>query len=606
MLYRGAYNFLCKTSPITSKLTCRRPLRISAYLKQHEQKLIINMNEAFLRHDHESETFDISFRFVNAEFRIDRQFNFSRKVNSTVSNLLLRINTNIGKALNSKKNKRKSKHSNSQEVVPEECQSALMLHGSPIDGEVPWESLLKEDITNLVLVISGRQYIIKYNFPWIENITLAKCMLAGFPTYPVKFETLYTNRTESTFTWFKNDKSQSTAQNWQEIAQGYIYTPQIMDIGHKLKLQCLPQNNGKTGPVFEVESVSHVEAGPGHCPFETRHLFTSNKLTGECFRVTSYNILADLYTDSDYSRDVLFPYCPPYALDIDYRKYLILKELIGYNADIVCLQEVDKKVFDNDLLPTLASLDYDGVFNRKGGSVTEGLATFFNIHRFQKLDFESAILGENVDLEGFNVVWESIKNEKMKERFLCRSTALQATTLLSIDNPSEILVAGNTHLYFHPDADHIRLLQGYYALLYVHRVADAAKKKYPNHNVSIMLCGDFNSSPDSGIYQLMCEKHIPSDYKDWKSNEEEALENISLSHDLSFASACGTPQYTNFTVGFADCLDYIYYQTDRLKVEQVIPMPSDDELTQHTALPSVVFPSDHISICADLKWNNTI
>lgn len=47
------------------------------------------------------------------------------------------------------------------------------------------------------------------------------------------------------------------------------------------------------------------------------------------FRVLTYNILADLYCDSDYSREVLFPYCPPYALAIDYRKQLFLKEILG-------------------------------------------------------------------------------------------------------------------------------------------------------------------------------------------------------------------------------------------------------------------------------------
>lgn len=47
------------------------------------------------------------------------------------------------------------------------------------------------------------------------------------------------------------------------------------------------------------------------------------------FRVISYNILADTYADSDFSKDVLYPYCPQYALDMDYRKQLILKEIIG-------------------------------------------------------------------------------------------------------------------------------------------------------------------------------------------------------------------------------------------------------------------------------------
>lgn len=84
---------------------------------------------------------------------------------------------------------------------------------------------------------------------------------------------------------------------------------------------------------------------------------------------------------------------------------------------------------------------------------------------------------------------------------------------------------------------------------------------------------------------------------------EEKVENISLSHDLSMASACGTPTYTNFTVEFSACLDYIFYQTDFLKVSQVVPMPNEEELKLHSAIPSVVFPSDHISICADLEWN---
>ena len=62
-------------------------------------------------------------------------------------------------------------------------------------------------------------------------------------------------------------------------------------------------------------------------------LSTSNFITNFAlfvrFRVVSYNILADLYADSEVSRTQLFPYCPPYALSIDYRKQLILKELLG-------------------------------------------------------------------------------------------------------------------------------------------------------------------------------------------------------------------------------------------------------------------------------------
>ena len=45
-------------------------------------------------------------------------------------------------------------------------------------------------------------------------------------------------------------------------------------------------------------------------------------------RFVTYNLLADLYADSDHSRTVLHPQCPPYALEIDYRKQVLLPQLV--------------------------------------------------------------------------------------------------------------------------------------------------------------------------------------------------------------------------------------------------------------------------------------
>jgi mRNA deadenylase 3'-5' endonuclease subunit Ccr4 len=65
--------------------------------------------------------------------------------------------------------------------------------------------------------------------------------------------------------------------------------------------------------------------------------FTPSFLDGDEFRLMTYNLLADLYADSDFSRTHLHPQCPPYALAIDYRKQLLLKEILGFHADIMCL-----------------------------------------------------------------------------------------------------------------------------------------------------------------------------------------------------------------------------------------------------------------------------
>lgn len=85
-----------------------------------------------------------------------------------------------------------------------------------------------------------------------------------------------------------------------------------------------------------------VEAGPGACTFDSRHMYSVKGTERPTVRVVSYNILADVYAQTELSKNVLYPYCAPYALQLDYRQNLIKKELSGYNADIICLQEVDK------------------------------------------------------------------------------------------------------------------------------------------------------------------------------------------------------------------------------------------------------------------------
>ena len=57
----------------------------------------------------------------------------------------------------------------------------------------------------------------------------------------------------------------------------------------------------------------------------------------------------------------------------------------GYNADILCLQEVDRNLFDYDLqyiLPSLSPLN--GLYaGKKSDSTKEGSATFWNNNKFR-------------------------------------------------------------------------------------------------------------------------------------------------------------------------------------------------------------------------------
>lgn len=81
------------------------------------------------------------------------------------------------------------------------------------------------------------------------------------------------------------------------------------------------------------------------------------------------------------------------------------------------------------------------------------------------------------------------------------------------------------------------------------------------------------------------------------------IDNIeNFTHPFHFASACGTPEFTNFTADFKGCLDYIFYDKRNIKLLQFVPFIDESILSQHTALPNVVFPSDHLALVADLRF----
>ncbi|XP_034824735.1 2',5'-phosphodiesterase 12 [Maniola hyperantus] len=562
----------------------------------------MNQNKCYFRYIKNEDIINISFLHKVKDTL--RQFNLNRKSSENLQTLCIRIAANVQKICN-KKSKKKSTDSES-DIVVTICDNKL----NPISEDSTCLNLFNYK-KPLVLKISEHLYDIELNAPWVISFNLPKAIIIGFPVYPENLNTLYTDQQLSIFNWYKgkvyNDKGKEISDShiqWQFIVKSFYYTPTTDDIGFKLKCEFIPVNSTAVGPAVEDVSKNMVEAGPGPCPFEIRQLFTTQKLEGNSFRCVSYNILADLYCDSEHTRTILYPYCPPYALHIDYRKQLILKELQGYNADIICLQEVDRKIFNSSLMSFLACDGLKGLFYKKGKLVAEGLACFYRETRFKLLGDNQILLAEALKSEAcLNNIWDTIRyNEPLVARVLDRSSVASATFLQSIENPNEILLVGNTHLYFYPDADHIRLIQGGIVIYWLSDLQKKLTQKYPGKRISMILCGDFNSTPSCGIYQLFTTGSAPDKLPDWSSNANEAVKGLSLAQNVPLDSACGTPQYTNFTEGFADCLDYIFYEKSKLVVKQVIPFPSNEELKAHTALPSIVFPSDHIAVISDLEF----
>lgn len=224
--------------------------------------------------------------------------------------------------------------------------------------------LLKYDEQDLRLIINDSEYKVYTNPQFISSCKLPKVVLNDFEIFPFIQMDFKKSNLEPLYGWFKrmnrthpsyfDFKQQGRIESGLlKLGDQLTYTPSKDDIGCELIFKATSRldetNNLET---YQVES-RKVMKSPDYFPYEKRHEFTKNKTGPNEIRVVSYNILADMYSDSKTAREELFKHCPAQFLTMDYRKHLLLKELIGYNADLICLQEVDSSVFDKHLEPAL-------------------------------------------------------------------------------------------------------------------------------------------------------------------------------------------------------------------------------------------------------------
>ena len=74
------------------------------------------------------------------------------------------------------------------------------------------------------------------------------------------------------------------------------------------------------------------------------------------------------------------------------------------------------------------------------------------------------------------------------------------------------------------------------------------------------------------------------------------VEKMEAATNLSEKVKAAHPLATNFARHFYDTLDYFMYNKGSVQVQEVLNMPTEAELREKIALPSDVFPSDHLRI----------
>ena len=171
---------------------------------------------------------------------------------------------------------------------------------------------------------------------------------------------------------------------WQPVpgTPQRLYTPVPQDAGCMLRVECTPgrQAGGSNGSGAVFGAPAAADCGPVDVPPDPlgaapRHALTQQPTTGPELRVLTYNILADQYAATEAARTVIFAHCPPQHLHPDYRRPLVLAEVLGFRPDLACLQEVDERMFTQYLQPQLEEAGgCSGCLGRGGGWEWAGVA----------------------------------------------------------------------------------------------------------------------------------------------------------------------------------------------------------------------------------------
>ncbi|XP_068110597.1 protein angel homolog 1 [Hyperolius riggenbachi] len=203
------------------------------------------------------------------------------------------------------------------------------------------------------------------------------------------------------------------------------------------------------------------------------------------FTVLSYNILSqDLIGQNPH----LYLHCPPSTLHWDYRWPNILQELQHWEADILCLQEVQEDHYRDQIKPSLTALGYSCHYKRRTGRKTDGCATCYKTQRFTLMQeshvefFRPGIDVLNRDNVGLILVLQPIIAEDAEDA----------------QTPPPLCIA-NTHLLYNPRRGDIKLAQLAVLLAEVEKLSCVPD----GSRCPIVLCGDLNATPKSPLYQLL-------------------------------------------------------------------------------------------------------
>jgi CCR4-NOT transcription complex subunit 6 len=326
----------------------------------------------------------------------------------------------------------------------------------------------------------------------------------------------------------------------------------------------------------------------------------------------------------------------------------ILREIMDASPEVVCLQEVQADHYESHLYAAMSDAGYEGVYKQKtrqsmglAGKV-DGCALFWRRSTFHLIESYSIEFNELAQRQatqlGLNTTATSHRGGSNDEgvAFLNRLSKDNVAQLVVLElaqppppapssskganaNSQQQICIANTHLYSNKDFPDVKLWQSWQLLQELETFV-MSRGGSPN-SLPLIICGDFNSTPDTAVYELLSRQTVHPGHPDVNVNytqqqaNGEDIPNIlpdahNITHSFQLGSAYQTvlgeePKQTNYTGHFKGVLDYVWYSIPSLRPLSAAPIPDESMLTRHgEALPSTEFSSDHIMLISDFQMLN--
>ncbi|KAI8542942.1 hypothetical protein RHMOL_Rhmol08G0179400 [Rhododendron molle] len=210
--------------------------------------------------------------------------------------------------------------------------------------------------------------------------------------------------------------------------------------------------------------------------------------------LVSYNILA---VENASKHQDLYSKVPPKYLDWDRRKKLLYEEICRYSASILCFQ-ASLSIFEVDRFCDIDNLlqkdGFRGVYQARTGEARDGCAIFW------KNELYTLLHQESIEFQMFG-----LRNNVAQLCVLKMTQDQSSSTLDTKASPacqSRSLLVGNIHVLFNPKRGDIKLGQIRLFLKKAHELSQEWG------NIPVVLVGDFNSMPQSAMYQFLASAEV--------------------------------------------------------------------------------------------------